>query len=106
MTTSIVPYESKEVQVYSLVDTPVKFTTREEVKKHLTDICGNVLARAWHDKNYEKMLQDDPRGTFVNGGVLLHDAFRLEYDKTSGNLQRLLYMNNKTTANLNLKFAV
>ena len=65
MTTSIVPYESKEVQVYSLVDTPVKFTTREEVKKHLPDICGNVLARAWHDKNYEKMLQDDPYGVHL-----------------------------------------
>ena len=89
MTTSIVPYESKEVQVYSLVDTPVKFTTREEVKKHLPDICGNVLARAWHDKDYEKMLQDDLWGTFVNGGVLLHDAFRLEYDKTSGNRAKI-----------------
>ena len=44
MTTSLVPYESKEVQIHSLVDTPVKFTTREEVKKHLPDICGNVLA--------------------------------------------------------------
>ena len=70
MTTDIVPYENKEIQVFSLVETPIKFTTREEVKKHLPDICGNVLARAWHDKEYERMLQDDLWGTFVNGGVL------------------------------------
>ena len=30
------------------------------------------------------MLQDDLWGTFAKG-VILHDAFKLEYDKTSGN---------------------
>ena len=89
MTTSLVPYKSKDLQVHSLVDTPIKFTTREQVKKHLPDICGKVLARAWYDKEYEKMLQDNLWITFQSGGVLLHDAFKLEYDKTSGNRAKI-----------------
>ena len=56
-----------------------------KLKSICPDICGNVLARAWIDKEYEKMLQDDLWGTFANRGVILHDAFKLEYDKTSGN---------------------
>ena len=53
-----------EVQWISL--RTVTFDTREQVKKYLPDICGNVLARAWIDKEYEKMLQDDLWGTFAN----------------------------------------
>ena len=89
MTTSLVPYKNQAVQVYGLVDEPVTFDTREQVKKYLPDISGNVLARAWIDKEYEKMLQDDLWGTFATGGVILHDAFKLEYDKTSGNRAKI-----------------
>jgi hypothetical protein len=89
MTTSLVPYKNTKVQVYSLVDKPISFDTREQVRHQLPDICGNVLARAWIDKEYEKMLQDDLWGTFASGGVILHDDFKLEYNKTSGNRAKI-----------------
>lgn len=70
--------------IFQLVDTETVFATREEVRRHLPDICGNVLAKAWIDKDYEKKLQNDIDKTFRDGGVVLPNEFRLVYEKTSG----------------------
>ena len=77
----LVKYEEKP---YKLVDKETVFATREEVRDHLPDICGNVLAKAWIDKDFEKRLSEDIDKTFRLGGVILPSEFRLEYNKTSG----------------------
>ena len=93
-----------KVEPFKLVKQDVSYNTRKDVKKHLPDICGKVLARAWHDEEYEKMLQDDLWGTFASGGVVLHEAFQLEYNKTSGNRAKITIY--EQTDNVNFKLRI
>jgi hypothetical protein len=92
-----------KVESFRLVKQDVNYNTRKEVKQHLPDICGKVLARAWHDKDYEKMLEDDLWGTFASGGVVLHDAFHLEYSKTSGSRAKITIYEKTDNANFKLR---
>ena len=89
---------------FKLVDTTTVFATREEVKRHLPDICGHVLAKAWHDKEYEKLLIDDIDKTFRDGGVVLPSEFRLVYDKPSGQRAKIsIYEQHEANKNFKIK---
>lgn len=103
MSTSLVPYKETQIQLYKLIDPPVVFESREEVKQSLPDICGKVLARAWHDKEYEQQLEDDLVGTFKQGGVTLHNAFKLEYNKTSGSRAKITIYEQQDNSRFKLK---
>lgn len=104
--TALVPTKSTAVTEYKpfrLVAKQTTYKTRAEVKQALPDICGLALARAWHDKEYEKMLEDDLWGTFASGGVLLHEAFHLEYSKTSGSRAKITIYEKSTNERFKLK---
>ena len=98
---AIVKYEEPTFQ---LVDTTTVFATRAEVKKHLPDICGNVLAKARIDKQYEQKLIDDIDKTFRDGGVVLPSEFRLVYDKPSGQRAKIsIYEQHEANKNFKIK---
>ena len=80
---------------FSIVDEKVTFTTREDVQKHLPDICSKALARAWIDKPFYERLADDPVGTFRTQGVILPDNMTITFDHSGRNRPKLIvYENN------------
>ena len=83
--TALVPVKKGSIVVYEekMFD-DVIYATREEVKKHLPDICGKMLAKSWHDEEFAERLASDINKTFRDNGIILPDIFRLEYEKTSG----------------------
>lgn len=88
MSTSIVPVKKGRLVKYEeppIIGEIRSFTTREEVRQNLPDICGKVLARAWHDKDYYNRLTDDVHQVFYDGGVILPDEFKLVFEHTSNN---------------------
>jgi hypothetical protein len=72
---NIVSYSRKFV----LVDEETRFDTREEVKKHLPEICGRVLARAWIDKEFFSCLEKDALQTFNDLNVYLPENMSIEF---------------------------
>jgi hypothetical protein len=85
----LVPVKKGELVVYKerpykIVNETTVFATKDEIKKHLPTICGNVLAKAWIDTDFEDKLIVDIHKTFREGGVILPEEFKLEYVKPSG----------------------
>ena len=84
----VVPYESP----FTIVDEAVEFTSREEVQKHLPDICGRVLAKAWIDDWFYNMLKHDTLATFKLYGVTLPDNMVIEFEhKASSRASIVIY---------------
>lgn len=74
----LIPYEQP-----LLIGEIRTFTTREEIKEHLPDICGKALARAWYDEHYYNRLKNDVHQTFEDGGILLPSEYQLVFDHNS-----------------------
>ena len=87
---------------FSIVDENVTFTTREEVAKHLPDICSKALARAWIDKGFYNLLSQDPVAVFRTQGVTIPDNMTITFDHSGKNRPKLIVYE----TNPNSKFKV
>ena len=75
---------------YHLVEEEVIFTNREDVQKHLPDICSRALARAWIDTEFYKELERDVLSTFRSQGVILPDNMTIVFDHSGKNRPKLI----------------
>lgn len=92
--TSLVLYDAKEIVEYqdplSIVKEKTVFTSREEVKKQLPDICARALALAWIDERWKNELMADPQTALERKGVYLPKDMGIDYEGASGNRPRLI----------------
>jgi hypothetical protein len=85
--TSITSYATKFV----LVDDETIFDTREQVQKHLPEICGRVLARAWIDTAFLSCLEKDALRTFNDLNVYLPDNMTIEFSQGRTRASIIIY---------------
>jgi|TARA_B110000305_G_scaffold210165_1_gene243641 hypothetical protein len=95
MSTALVPVRNtalttSTVDPFRLVEQSVTYTTREEVKKHLPDICSKALARSWIDKEFYTQLKEDPIETLKTQGVHLPHGMSITFENSNSNRPKLV----------------
>jgi hypothetical protein len=69
---------------FALVDHETRLTDRAQIERHLPDIMGRALARAWIDPAFRKALVDDPKATLAQCRLHLPATIGIEVQDAPG----------------------
>lgn len=75
---------------FTLVKRIVKLRDIKNVEKHLPEILGKALARAWVDRYFSVELMRDPKGLLHSHGVHLPDSISIETETAANERQRIV----------------
>lgn len=64
------------------------------VERHLPEILGRALARAWIDADFSDMLRVDPKGLLAHYKVFLPHTVSIEIETTETQRQRIVVYEN------------
>lgn len=65
------------------------------VERHLPEILGRALARAWIDADFSTALRADPKGLLAHYDVYLPTAVSIEIETTETQRQRIVVYENR-----------
>lgn len=72
------------IRNFTLVDHETRLVDRAQIERHLPDIMGRALARAWIDPVFRKALVDDPKATLACCRLHLPDSIGIEVQDAPG----------------------
>lgn len=64
------------------------------VERHLPEILGRALARAWIDTDFSRSLRSDPKGLLAHYKVFLPNTVSIEIETTETQRQRIVVYEN------------
>ena len=76
---------------------------RTEVRKHLPEILGRVLARTWIDEDFKDTFKKDPLKTLSENGVFLPDDMFLEFQKPDTKRPKIVVYERKGKSNFKVR---
>ena len=76
---------------------------RTEVRKHLPEILGRVLARIWIDENFKDTFKKDPLKALSDNGVFLPDEMFLEFQKPDTKRPKIVVYEKKGKSNFKVR---
>lgn len=85
---------------FTLVKRIVKLRDVKNVEKHLPEIIGKALARAWVDRYFSVELMRDPKGLLHSHGVHLPDNISIETETAANERQRIVVYERQTNGAL------
>ena len=97
------PVKAKSSNVLDIVDKEIFLENRQEVKKHLPEILGRVLARIWIDTEFKKSFINDPINTLNDHGVFLPDEMVLEFQKPDSKRPKIIVYEKKGSSNFKIR---
>ena len=65
------------------------------VERHLPEILGRALARAWIDGDFSDTLRADPKGLLAHYNVYLPTTVSIEIETTETQRQRIMVYENR-----------
>ena len=65
------------------------------VERHLPEILGRALARAWIDADFSTALRSDPKGLLAHYNVYLPTTVSIEIETTETQRQRIVVYENR-----------
>ena len=76
---------------------------RTEVRKHLPEILGRVLARIWIDTDFKEDFANDPQKTLEFNGVYLPDDMSIEFQKPNSDRPRIVVYEQRPNSKFKLR---
>ena len=76
---------------------------RTEVRKHLPEILGRVLARIWIDTNFKEEFANDPQKTLEFNGVYLPEDMSIEFQKPNSDRPMIVVYEQRTKSKFKLR---
>lgn len=81
---------------FRLVDQETRLHDRRQIERHLPDIMGRALARAWIDPDFRRALVSDPKATLARCRLHLPDTIGIDVRDAPG--QRPMVIVNELAA--------
>jgi hypothetical protein len=76
---------------------------RTEVRKHLPEILGRVLARIWIDSDFKEDFANDPQKTLEFNGVYLPEDMSIEFQKPNSDRPRIVVYEQRPKSKFKLR---
>ena len=76
---------------------------RTEVRKHLPEILGRVLARIWIDTDFKEDFANDPQKTLEFNGVYLPEDMSIEFQKPNSDRPRIVVYEQRPKSKFKLR---
>lgn len=89
------PKPSAPSSDFALVRHSTHLQNIARVERHLPEILGRALARAWIDTDFSETLRSDPKGLLAHYNVFLPTTVSLEIETTETQRQRIVVYENR-----------
>lgn len=89
------PTPSAPPSDFALVRRSTHLQDIARVERHLPEILGRALARAWIDTGFSETLRADPKGLLAHYNVFLPTTVSLEIETTETQRQRIVVYENR-----------
>ncbi len=76
---------------------------KTEVRKHLPEILGRVLARIWIDTDFKEQFSIDPQKTLEFNGVYLPEDMSIEFQKPNSDRPRIIVYEQRPKSKFKLR---
>ncbi len=76
---------------------------KTEVRKHLPEILGRVLARIWIDTDFKEQFSVDPQKTLEFNGVYLPEDMSIEFQKPNSDRPRIVVYEKRPNSKFKLR---
>lgn len=87
--------ESSQPSDFALVRQSTHLQDIARVERHLPEILGRALARAWIDMDFSNRLCSDPKGLLSHYNVFLPNTVSIELETTDTQRQRIVVYENR-----------
>ena len=102
--------ETELITVHQEKENPLDITkklhhlkNRTEVRKHLPEILGRVLARIWIDTDFKEDFANDPQKTLEFNGVYLPEDMSIEFQKPNSDRPRIVVYEQRPKSKFKLR---
>lgn len=89
------PRSSVPPSDFALVHHSTHLQDIARVERHLPEILGRALARAWIDTEFSDTLRADPKGLLAHYNVYLPTTVSIELETTETQRQRIVVYENR-----------
>tara|TARA_Y100000994_G_scaffold224974_1_gene207026 strand:- start:156 stop:551 length:396 start_codon:yes stop_codon:yes gene_type:complete len=101
--TELITVHQEKVNPLDITQKLQHLKNRTEVRKHLPEILGRVLARIWIDTNFKEEFANDPQKTLEFNGVYLPEDMSIEFQKPNSDRPRIVVYEQRPKSKFKLR---